>query len=341
MPPPAEFLMIRVGWPQKGSDRGGDPAAVGLTAGGVLGGGAVGFGTRNFPGGSTRREKFWGYPHSVLVSFGYWEKGVLPLRFSSGGCPCYTTTLGAAPTSPDSDRPGEHACRTNQGPVAGERRLSRRLPARCQARIQPVGENRPAPQAGRRGDARRLTLTLRSDAPIPRPANDGPYHDRVRHSRRRAGFPRLAVRGGAQAGCALPGCAARQGPRPVRDRLRPLGPAAYRHLRRGRAHDHGAPRLRNDLRHSDAPDRLLGRHGRHAQGAGQRARPGDAARAPAKAADQRARPVRRVRELRRPQQRDAAALPRPFRLRVRVRLGHRLLPLGQAGRGAAPRHRAL
>jgi hypothetical protein len=41
-----------------------------------------------------------------------------------------------------------------------------------------------------------------------------------------------------------------------------------------------------------APDRLLGRHGRPAQGARGRAQPRDAARRPAPAADQGARPVR-------------------------------------------------
>ena len=51
-------------------------------------------------------------------------------------------------------------------------------------------------------------------------------------------------------------------------------------------------------RHPDAADLLLRRSRRHAQGAGQRAEPGDAAREPAAAADQRARPVRRARELR-------------------------------------------
>ena len=87
--------------------------------------------------------------------------------------------------------------------------------------------------------------------------------------------------------------AAGEGPRAVRDRLRPLGAAAYRHLRRGGAHHDGPPRLRGDLGHPDAADLLLRRHGRDAQGPRQRAEPGDAARAPAAAADRGARPVRR------------------------------------------------
>ena len=91
----------------------------------------------------------------------------------------------------------------------------------------------------------------------------------------------------------------------------------------------------------DAADLLLGRPRRHAQGAGERAEPGDAARAPAAAADQRAGPLRGVRELRRAQQRHAAPLPRHLRLRVRVRQRHRLLSLGAVRRGAAARGRAL
>ena len=45
----------------------------------------------------------------------------------------------------------------------------------------------------------------------------------------------------------------------------------------------------------DAPHLLLRRHGRPAQGADQRAEPGDAGRAPRQAADRRARSVRQVR----------------------------------------------
>jgi hypothetical protein len=56
---------------------------------------------------------------------------------------------------------------------------------------------------------------------------------------------------------------------------------------------------------------LLRRHGRPAQGAGQRAEQGDAGAASRQAADQGARPVRHPSELRRAQQRPAARLPRP------------------------------
>ena len=106
----------------------------------------------------------------------------------------------------------------------------------------------------------------------------------------------------------------------LRDRLRPLRPAAYRHLRRGGAHHHGAPRLPRAHRGQgeDAADRLLRRHGRLAQGAGQRAQQGAAGEASRQAADQGARSVRHPRELRRPQQCAAARLPRPLRLRLRV-----------------------
>lgn len=46
----------------------------------------------------------------------------------------------------------------------------------------------------------------------------------------------------------------RKGLCPVRDGLWPLGPAPYRHLRRGRAHDDDPPRLSGDQRHPDAAD---------------------------------------------------------------------------------------
>ena len=66
--------------------------------------------------------------------------------------------------------------------------------------------------------------------------------------------------------------------RAVRDRLRPVRPAAYRHLRRGRPHQHGAPRLRSPDRGQDrdAAPRLLRRHGRAAQGPRQRSQQGTA-----------------------------------------------------------------
>ncbi len=53
------------------------------------------------------------------------------------------------------------------------------------------------------------------------------------------------------------------------------------------------------------------------------------------AADRGSRSLRRIRELRRAQQRDAAPLPRRLRLRLRIRLLDRILPLRPLRRGAA------
>ena len=134
------------------------------------------------------------------------------------------------------------------------------------------------------------------------------------------------------------------GDRAVRDRLRPVRPAAYRHVRRGRPHDHGAARLpRADRRQGqDTAALLLRRHGRLAQGAGQRAQQGDAARLSRQAADARARPVlQRISVVRRGQQCAAARLPRPLRLRLRIRLLDRLLYVGPLRRDAAEDARAL
>ena len=72
----------------------------------------------------------------------------------------------------------------------------------------------------------------------------------------------------------------------------------------------------------------------------QRAQPGDAART-RQAAHRGPRPVRRARELRRPQQRPPARLPRQLRLRVRVHLGERVLPLRPVRHDAAARARAV
>ena len=94
-----------------------------------------------------------------------------------------------------------------------------------------------------------------------------------------------------------------------RDRLRAVGAAAHRHLRRGGAHGHGAARVRDPDRRQDqdAADLLLRRHGRPAQGARQRAQQGHAGGLSRQAADLGARSVRqRAHQLRRPQQRDAA-----------------------------------
>ncbi|MGY4282560.1 hypothetical protein ACVWXO_001780 [Bradyrhizobium sp. LM2.7] len=131
---------------------------------------------------------------------------------------------------------------------------------------------------------------------------------------------RLAVRAG-EGNCRAPQKIA-QGRGAVRDWLRPLGPAAYRHLRRGRAHLDGAPRLPRADRgqDQDAPARLLRRHGRPAQGAGQRAEQGHAGAISRQAADRGAGPVlERTSLVRRRQQRTPARLPRSFRLRLRIR----------------------
>ncbi len=116
-----------------------------------------------------------------------------------------------------------------------------------------------------------------------------------------------------------------QGPRAARDRLRTVGSAAHRHLRRGGAHHHDPARVPHAVGRAGAPGVLLRRHGRPAQGAGQRAQPRAAGAASRQAAHRRARPVRHPSELRPAQQRAAARLPRPVRLRVRVPVGHRLL----------------
>ena len=154
-------------------------------------------------------------------------------------------------------------------------------------------------------------------------------------ARNRRAIERLAVRGGAQDRRAAEEEAEGRGD--FRDRLRPVGPAAYRHLRRGRAHHHGAPRLPRAHRRQDqdAADRLLRRHGRPAQGAGQRAEQGDAGAASRQAADQGARSVRHASELRRAQQCAAARLPRSLRLRLRIHVVDRVLHVGPLRRGAA------
>ena len=107
---------------------------------------------------------------------------------------------------------------------------------------------------------------------------------------------------------------------------------------------HGPPCLRDADRGppQDPPDLLLRRHGRLAQGAGQRAEQGDAGRAHRQAADLGAGSLqRRVSELRRAQQRAAAPLPRPLRLRVRVPVGHRVLQGRPVRRHAAADARGL
>ena len=152
----------------------------------------------------------------------------------------------------------------------------------------------------------------------------------------------MAVRGGEEDRRAAEEEAEGRGD--LRDRLRPLGPAAYRHVRRGRAHHDGAPRVPRAHRRQDqdAADRVLRRHGRPAQGAGQRAEQGDAGGASRQAADPGARSVlERVSVVRRAQQCAAARLPRHVRLRLRVHVVDRLLQVRPLRRGAADGARAL
>ena len=155
-------------------------------------------------------------------------------------------------------------------------------------------------------------------------------------ARARRELERLAVRGGEEDRRAAEEEAEGRGD--LRDRLWPLGPAAYRHVRRGRAHHHGAPRVPRAHRRQgeDAADRLLRRHGRPAQGAGQRAEQGHAGGASRQAADAGAGPVlERVSVVRRAQQCAAARLPRPVRLRLRVPVVDRLLQVRPLRRDAA------
>ena len=128
----------------------------------------------------------------------------------------------------------------------------------------------------------------------------------------------------------------------LRDRLRALGSAASRHVRRSRAHQHGAARLsRPDRRQrQDQADRLLRRHGRPAQGSRQHPEPRADRRPSRQAADPDPRPVRRIRQLRRSQQCAAARLSRPVRLRIRIHLLDRDLSIGPVRQGA-PAHARL
>ncbi len=89
------------------------------------------------------------------------------------------------------------------------------------------------------------------------------------------------------------------------------------------------------------PDRVLRRHGRAAQGAGQCPQQGHARRASRQAADPGAGPVRHPSELRRPQQCAAARVPRHLRLRLRVFVRDRLLHVGPLRCGAIDRAGAL
>ncbi len=162
-----------------------------------------------------------------------------------------------------------------------------------------------------------------------------------RSARARRTIQRLAIRAG-EADCRAAEEKA-EGRGAVRDRLWSVRPAAYRHLRRSRAHHHGAPCVSRAHRgqDQDPADRVLRRHGRAAQGAGQRAEQGNAGTASRQAADPGARSVRHPSEFRRAQQCAAARVPGHFRLRLRVRQLDRLLHVGQVRRGAAARAGAV
>src|SRR5687768_871960 len=148
--------------------------------------------------------------------------------------------------------------------------------------------------------------------------------------RSRARFKGVAIRGGEKARQAAGG--ERQAPGAFRNRLRPVRPAAYRHVRGGGAHLHGPPRLPRPDRGQGpgAPPLLLRRHGRAPQSAGQRAEPGAPAALYRPAAYRGAGPLRRrFSFLRRRQQCAASRLPRPLRLRLRIRQRHRIYRSGR------------
>ena len=98
----------------------------------------------------------------------------------------------------------------------------------------------------------------------------------------------------------------------LRDGLRAVGPAAYRHVRRSRPHHHGAARLPRAHRGQDpdAAHLLLGRHGWSSESAGQHPQQGDGGRASGPTADASAGPIRRASELRPSQQCAAQSLSR-------------------------------
>ena len=82
----------------------------------------------------------------------------------------------------------------------------------------------------------------------------------------------------------------------VRDRLRSFRLAAYRHIRRSCAHDHGAPRVPRSHRRrdQDAAHRLFRRYGRAAQSARQHPEQGNDRR-PSRQAARRRYPIRSAR----------------------------------------------
>ncbi len=153
----------------------------------------------------------------------------------------------------------------------------------------------------------------------------------------------VAVRGGAESLEPDQADSAADRVHHLRDGLRAVGLAAYRHLRRGRPHHHGAPCLPRAHRGqgADAADLFLRRHGRPAQSAGQHPQQGDGDGASRQAADASAGPVRRVSELRPAQQRAAQGLPRYVRLRLRVSVRDRVLHVRTVRRDASESARAL
>ena len=172
--------------------------------------------------------------------------------------------------------------------------------------------------------------------------HDRPCLQPERFACARRTIQRLAVRAG-QGHCR----AAEEKPEgrgAVRNRLRPVGPAAYRHFRRGRPHHHGAPRVSRADRgqDQDAAAGVFGRHGRPAQGAGQRAEQGDADGASRQAAEPDSGSVlERISIVRCAQQCAAARLSRHLRFRLRIRQLDRLLHFGKVRRGAAAHAGAL
>ena len=199
----------------------------------------------------------------------------------------------------------------------------------------PLVQSRPAPsRPAARGARPSLSCKRACPKPAAKAAGQGQSPSQDRGEFRAAGArpcqQGLAVRGGAQG--VEPAEAHPEADRRhhLRDRLRPVGPAAYRHVRRGGPHHHGAPRLPRADRGQDPDpaDLFLGRHGRLAQGARQRPQQGDAGRASRQAADPGAGPVRRAPKLRPSQQCATEVLSRHVRVRLRVPVGHRLLHLG-------------
>src|SRR3546814_18743128 len=80
-----------------------------------------------------------------------------------------------------------------------------------------------------------------------------PSHE-LSHEQREStgrGRPRLALRRGKTSRSAHRRESAGERLRPLRDRLRAVGLAAHRHLRRGGAHDHGAPGVPASVRCAD------------------------------------------------------------------------------------------